>query len=137
MTKRGEFRSQRLQAKGLSSLGASTSGSLPILGLDMSKKPVARPMPEAFRASEDYKRRPRLKDNCIPSMSQPASAGDMEALKARLAQKMALVDMYQASHLALGGKPASNTLKKALSSTTNVNERVAGLRNLLLPTVQR
>jgi hypothetical protein len=139
---RGELRCQRLQAKGLSltSTGAQLTGSMPNLGMNMNRTIVARPMPSSFRAPEDYKRRPRYKDSCIPAR-QPASAGDMDALKARLAQKMALVDMYQASHLALGGKPTKNKLAKALASSTknnvNVDDRVAGLRNLLLPTIQR
>jgi len=141
-----EARANRLNSTVLvkSSLGRAGSqltGSLPILGLDMSKKPVVRPVPEWMRVPEKYVRRPRLKENLVRSGRRAGVASDQDLadLKLRLREKMALVDMYQTSHASLAGNSTCTTLKNALDvGKTNCNggARESLLREMLLPTVQ-
>jgi hypothetical protein len=122
--------------------GSQLTGSVPILGLDMAKKPVVRPVPEWMRVPEQYVRRPRLKEDLARSRGGRASVGsdqEMADLKLRLREKMALVDMYQASQASLAGKSTCTTLKTALDVTKTNGEsgdRASLLRDVLLPTVQ-
>jgi hypothetical protein len=122
--------------------GSQLTGSLPILGLDMSKKPVVRPVPDWMRVPEQYVRRPRLKEDLARSRGGRASVAsdqDMSDLKLRLREKMALVDMYQTSHASLAGKTTCTTLKKALDVSKPDcydGDRSSLLREMLLPTVQ-
>jgi hypothetical protein len=90
---------------------------------------------------EQYARRPRLKESLVRSRGVRGSGSeqDLADLKLRLKEKMALVDMYQASHASLAGKSTCKTLKTALDPSKTASghgDRASLLRDMLLPTVQ-